>query len=119
MKKQVYRQKRFRFKAKQGAFVAINSSTTIGQIEYIDRKGLTFWYISSGKSPEDSVQIDIFLKNETFYLKCVPCRIVSDSPMKMDSSNDLPWRRRTVAFGKMKPAQQAVLKSFLAMYTSK
>ncbi len=119
MKEQVYRQKQFRFKVKQGAFVAINSSTTIGQIECIDRKGLSFWYIPCGESPEDSATIDIFLNNETFYLKCVPCKIVSDSPVKMDSGNDLPRRRQTVEFGKMKPAQQTVLKSLLAMYTSK
>ena len=115
MKKQVYGIKQFRFNAKKGAFVALNSSTTIGQIEYIGRKGLSFWYIPRGEPPEDSTRIDIFVNDETFYLKCVPCKIVSDSPVKMDSSNDLPWRRQTVEFGKMKPAQQSVLKSFLEM----
>ena len=72
MNKEIQRKRQFRFKAKKGAFVALSSSTTIGQIEYIDRKGLSFWYIPRGEPPEDSTQIDIFVNDETFYLKCVP-----------------------------------------------
>ncbi len=80
MKKKVFDKKHFHFKAKQGAYVALFPSTEVWEIENISLKGLSFWYIPRGEPPEDPTQIDIFVNDETFYLKCVQCKIVSDFP---------------------------------------
>ena len=119
MEKQVYGIKQFRFNVKKGASVVLAPGKEVWQIENISLKGLSFWYIPGGEPLEDPTQIDIFVNNKTLYLKCVPCKIVSDSSVKMDSGNGFPWRKQTVEFGKMKPAQQTVLKSFLEMSATK
>ena len=52
MNRKIHRRGQFRFKVKKGAFVAINSGTTIGRIENIGR-GRLFYTISGGRFVEN------------------------------------------------------------------
>ncbi len=75
----IEKRKHKRFKAKEGAFVVVNSGdSTIGQIKNISKDGLAFQYVASGKKIAGLLTIDIFRNSNDFYLQNLPVKTTSD-----------------------------------------
>jgi len=113
------RRKHKRFKAREGAFALIGSdNTNWGQIKDISKGGLAFQYITRGKQLNGSAEMDIFLADDSFYLKKVPVRTVADFEVNNKMSlSSLPLRQRNMEFGEMKPIQIFQLYYFLQHHT--
>jgi len=71
-----------RFKAKEGAYAALEADhNIIGMIMDISKGGLSFQYIFDGREVSGSVMVDILRKGKAFHLKNVPFKVTSDFPV--------------------------------------
>ena len=73
------RRKHKRFKAKRGAFaVSLPNFDKLGQIKNISEGGLAFQYMGDAEEAKDSVEVEIFLTFDDFFLRKLPAKTVSD-----------------------------------------
>jgi len=108
-----------RFKAKSGSIVAIRPiPELLGEMIDIGFGGLSFRYIQSEITPQDSAELIILLPKRTFFMDKIPCRPVSDIQLYSDNSfSTLPMRRCSIAFGPLSTSQQSQLEHFILNYT--
>jgi hypothetical protein len=108
-----------RYQACDGAFAALRNNTTkLGQIMDISRKGLSLRYIDIGERPEESVEMDIFMSGNGFFLKQISFRTVFD--LELDTRlefSSIPMRRRGVEFVNLNPQQFKSLIYFIENHT--
>lgn len=108
-----------RFTAKSGAIVAIRPiPELLGEMIDIGLGGLSFRYIQSDVTPQDTAELVILLPNRSFFLDRIPCRPVSDTQLFYDNSfSSLPMRRCSIAFGHLNPHQHSRVEHFILNYT--
>ena len=108
-----------RFEAKSGTIVAIRPiPELLGELIDIGFGGLSFKYIQSEITPQESAELIILLPNRTFFLDRIPCRPVSDIQLHSDNSfSSLPMRRCSLAFGPLETFQLAQLEHFIRHHT--
>lgn len=108
-----------RFEAKSGTIVAIRPiPELLGELIDIGFGGLSFKYIQSEVTPQDSAELIILLPNRTFFLDKIPCRPVSDIQLYSDNSfSSLPMRRCSLAFGPLSVNQLAHLEHCILNHT--
>lgn len=113
------RRKHKRFKVKGGAFaVSAPDYNKLGQIKDISKSGFAFQYIENGEQTKDSVEVEIFLTGDDFYLKKLPVRTVTDFEVDNPvASNSMPMRQLNLQFGKLNYPQKLLLDYFLQRYT--
>ena len=72
------RRKHKRYDVKEGAFAALPSNYLVGQIKNISKGGISFTCLSSGKQKFNMPILEIFSKDNDFYLREIPFKIVSE-----------------------------------------
>ncbi len=108
------RRKQDRINVKQGAFVAIPASYLVGQIKNISMGGVSFTCVASIGESCDMPVLEIFSKEERFYLKGIPFKVLRETDVK----NHVPYssvqiRRIGGKFGELKDYQKYLLGSFI------
>lgn len=104
-----------RFQAPRNAFALLRGPDGgLGQIIDISRGGLAFRYVSNGRQPKRSFQLDVFLANNGFHLEKVPFRTVSDFEVsKQALANSVTMRRCGVQFDELDQDHTSRLEYFL------
>jgi hypothetical protein len=119
-KKFVEQRKHKRFSVSNGAFVALRPDyLKVGQVKNIGMDGLAFTYLmDDGKSPDQSLALDIFLADQTFRLEGVPFTIISDFHIDGIPFSSVKTRQMDVQFGDLTPYQKAHLEYFIQNHTN-
>lgn len=82
------RRRHKRFRSKEGSYAVLSGPVSkMGQILDISRGGLSFRYIDIGDRPKETCVLDILSEGNTFRLKNVGFRVISD----LDASKDFPF----------------------------
>jgi hypothetical protein len=107
-----------RFQAPRNAFALLRGPDgRLGQIIDISKGGLAFRYVSNGRQPRRSFQLDIFLANNGFHLEKVSFRAVSDFEVsKQALANSVTIRRCGVQFDELNQDHISRLEYFLETY---
>ena len=86
----------------------------LGKVSDISLNGLSFDYISNGSSSEGHLEVDLFGKNQTFYLGQIKCRVVSDSSIDDHTPlSSLRISRLTLEFENLTDEQRSKLKQVI------
>ena len=109
-----------RFQAKSGAFALSKASVnTLGQIVDISQGGLAFEYMARGEVTNGIAEIDILFAERFFYLRSLPCKVISDSEITLQNPfSSIRMRRLSVEFTELTPKQRSELKHFIDHHTS-
>lgn len=123
-KKIVERRKHKRLQVEDGAFVLLSrDSAILGHIVEISMAGLTFLYITSGKPPNGSSELEVLLPEQleddrSFYFDKVPFKTISDFAIPNELSlGSITIRRCGVQFGGLTPSQISQLEYFILNHT--
>ncbi len=101
-----------RFKIKENVFAA--DSDRMGQIVDLSMGGFSFRYPELQKQPVESQKMDIFVKDNSFFLQNLPITIVSDRKVVDDIDYPMPLlRRRGVKFQELTSEQKFQLEYLL------
>lgn len=116
----VERRKNERFRAKNGAFVALRPHyTKLGQISDIGINGLSFHYMAREERPNESSDIlDIVVTKGDFYLGKVPFETVSDFEITKVPISSITIKRCSVRFGELSKDQKSRLEDFIQNHTT-
>jgi hypothetical protein len=76
------RRKDKRYNLQGGTFAALPSNYLVGQVKNISRRGLAFTYIDLGNQTVNRPVMEIFSKENEFYLREVPFKIVSKTEVR-------------------------------------
>jgi hypothetical protein len=80
------RRKHKRLNLQQGTFAALPSKYLIGKIKNISKGGVSFTCIASGRQSDSISVLEIFSKDNNFYLREIPFKVVSE----IDVENHVP-----------------------------
>ena len=120
-KKEMTEQRKYlRYRAKEGAIAAIRcADVNVGQIIDISKGGLSFSYVSLDHDQKGPCELDVFFRNNGFYLKNIPFKMVSDFDMDNDLLfSSITLRRQSVRFCKLNSKQHSDLERFIHHHTS-
>jgi hypothetical protein len=77
------RRKFTRFQTHDNGYAALRGNfTTVGKINDISLNGLSFKYLAKASQEEEFSRVDIFLVENKFHLRSMPCRLVYQIPDK-------------------------------------
>ena len=120
------RRKHVRVKPKDPTYVALRPRfAKLGKLLDISQTGLCFQYMSESRSLDEemaapvSVEIDLFISNNGYYLPSLPCRLVYDTEIKpiKELPSGLEDRRCGVQFGRLVKKQSDELRLYLEIHT--
>ena len=122
MKADSERREKLRFRPKEATFVALRPNfVKLGKLLDINRSGLCFQYISRKDTTEEtvSVDIDMFISSNGYYLPNVTCLLIYDEKIKKDSTHfiDLEYRRCGLQFDQLTRRQAEMLELYLQQHT--
>lgn len=108
------RRKHKRYVVQEGAFAAIPSNYLVGQIKDISRGGISFYCIASGEQDFNMPVLEIFSKENDFYLREIPFKIV----LEVEEDNQVPcsslqMKQISGEFGELTENQMSQLDFFL------
>ena len=112
------RRKHKRYKLPEGTFAALQSSYLVGQIINLSLGGVSFRCISSGRRGFNGSILEIFSRDNHFYLKKIPFKVVSE----IDLENQVPFssiqmKQISGKFSGLTEYQKSQLDYFLRTYT--
>jgi len=81
------RRKHKRYNVQQGTFAALSSNYLVGQIKNISMGGVSFYCIASGWKSYSMTVLEIFSKDDKFYLQKIPFKVLSE----IDVENQVPF----------------------------
>lgn len=118
----VERRKNERFRPRDGAFAVLRPrwphSTKLGEIINVSRGGLAFRYVSGKDLSNESMELDICLPDEGFYMGKVPFDTISDLQETNKSPfSSGPHSRCGVQFGELTLNQVSQLEHFILHHT--
>ena len=121
MKTDSERREKLRFRPKDATFVALRPNfVKLGKLLDINRSGLCFQYISRKDTTEEtvSVDIDMFISSNGYYLPNVTCLLIYDEKIKKDSTHfiDLEYRRCGLQFDQLTRKQAEMLELYLQQH---
>ena len=108
-----------RFRVQEGAYAVLNNGAfKIGQIQNISKGGLALRYLAMGEKAEESYQVDIFVKDNDFFLTKIPFKTISD----VDVNFEIPFSTTSMRqcggqFGELTQRQAVQLDYFINSYT--
>ena len=113
-----YRQNRSkdqRFSIQENVFAALRPHfKKLGKVNDISLNGLSFDYISNGRRSEGHLEVDLFGKDQTFYLGQIRCRVVSDSTINDHTPlSSLRISRLSLRFENLTDEQRSKLKQVI------
>ena len=122
MKADSERREKLRFRPKEATFVALRPNfVKLGKLLDINRGGLCFQYISRKDTTEEtvSVDIDMFISSNGYYLPNVTCLLIYDEKIKKESTSfiDLEYRRCGLQFDQLTRQQTEMLELYLQQHT--
>ena len=80
------RRKHKRYQVSEGTFAALTSNYVVGQINNLSLGGVSFTCVSSGRQGYSMPVLEIFSKDNNFYLREIPFKVVSE----IDLENHVP-----------------------------
>ena len=120
------RREKVRLRPKDVTFVALRPKfAKLGKLLDISRCGLCFQYMAESKGEGDhevnavSLEIDIFISNNGYYLPSLPCKLIYDTEMRDRRifPSGLEERRCGLQFGKLMKKQMDELERYLKNHT--
>ena len=117
------RREKERRQPKATTFVALRPEfIKLGKLKDISSSGLCFEYIAKGEvSPgRDSIEMDMFISGNGYYLPNVPCRLVYDvkKTKEMTFMVGLEYRRCGLQFTRLSEKQMGQLEYYLTHHTA-
>lgn len=109
-----------RFKIKDLSFALLKSSfyEELGEIIDISKGGLAFQYLVGENQIKESVELDIILAYNDFYIKKLPCKTISDFDIINEIYfSSLKMRRHSIKFGELDNNQISELDYFIKQHT--
>jgi hypothetical protein len=108
------RRKHKRYNVQQGTFAVLPSNYLIGQIKNISRGGVSFSCIAAGRQSYGIPVLEIFSKDNNFYLREIPFKVISE----IDVENHVPcsslqMKKISGEFAKLTEYQKSQLDFFL------
>jgi hypothetical protein len=84
------RRKFTRFQTHDNGYAALRGNfTTVGKINDISLNGLSFKYLAKAAQEEEFSLVEIFLVENKFHLRNLPCRLIYQIPDKFDKGRPL------------------------------
>ena len=120
------RRENVRVRPKDPTYVALRPKfAKLGRLLDISQTGLCFQYMSESKDKGDqvatpvSLEIDIFISNNGYYLPSLPCRLIYDTEVKDRKKlpSGLEDRRCGLHFGRLVKKQTDELTLYLKDHT--
>jgi len=124
--KSAERRKKERLSPKKLTFVAVRPDfVKLGKLSNISNRGLCFQYMAQSGSQDDqegtvsSVEVDMFLSNNGYYLRGIPCRTVYDVETKKGTTFPIgmEYRHCGLRFGKLTKKQGDQLSLYIKDHT--
>ena len=124
--KNAERRKKVRFSPERLTFVAVRPDfVKLGKLSNISKSGLCFHYMAQSGSQGDqidsvaSVEVDMFLSNNGYYLRGIPCRMIYDMEKKKETTFPIgiEYRRCGLKFGKLTKKQFDQLAVYITDHT--
>jgi hypothetical protein len=113
------RRKHKRFKVKDGAFATVPSNYLVGKIENISKGGVSFTCLDSGKQSSSMPVLEIFSKDDGFYLKEIPFKLVSDTDLENHvPCSSLQMKQISGEFANLTEYQMSQLDYFIHHFTN-
>lgn len=114
------RRKYKRFKAAPGAYAVLGTEASkLGQIKDISMGGLAFKYLADEARADDADKLDIIIRQNSFYVKYIAIRTVSDFELARENAfSTVILRQQGVQFSGLTSEQRSQLEYFLKHYTS-
>ena len=118
-KVEIERRKEKRYKVVNGAYALVGAKPNkLGQINNISRRGLAFKYLAGEAASNGAKVMDVFVRNNDFYLKDIPIQTVYDIELaKEDPCSTVVLRQQSVQFGNLTQEQIAKLMHLLQHHT--
>jgi hypothetical protein len=113
------RRKEKRYKVISGAYAVLSAKPNkLGQISNISRGGLAFRYIADNPGHNGAQRMDVFIRNENYFLKDIPIKPVYDIELaKEDPFSTILLRQQSVQFGELTEEQNSKLMHLLQHHT--
>lgn len=115
------RRKFTRFLVPENVYAALGPSfSKVGRIKDISIGGLALEYLTDGASALENSHVDIFIREEKFFLSKLPCKIVYDAPIEPSSdpqASGLTHKRCGVQFYRLTNGLKKRLEGFLKVGT--
>ena len=117
------RREKARRRPKATTFVALRPEfVKLGKLVNITSSGLCFEYIAKGDAVpgSNSIEMDMFISGNGYYLHNVPCRLVYDVRTKKDITFmvGLEYRRCGLQFDRLSEKQMEQLEYYLTNHTA-
>ena len=117
------RRQKERRRPKATTFVALRPEfVKLGKLMDISRSGLCFEYIAKGEvgMGSNSIEMDMFISGNGYYLPNVPCRLVYDikTHKEMTFMVSLEYRRCGLQFTRLSEKQMDHLEYYLTHHTA-
>jgi hypothetical protein len=112
------RRKFTRFRAHDNGYAGLRGDfTKVGKINDISLNGLSFKYIAKAVQEEEFSHVDIFLAENKFHLRNMPCRLVYQIPDEIGKGFLVQMFRCGLHFKELAPSQLEQLELFIENYT--
>lgn len=113
------RRKFTRFQTHDNGYAALRGNfTTVDKINDISLNGLSFKYLAKAAQEEEFSLVEIFLVENKFHLRNLPCRLIYQIPDKFDKGFFVQTFRSGLHFEAPSTSQLEQLKVFIENYTS-
>jgi hypothetical protein len=118
-KTEIERRKEKRYKVAGGAYAVMGDKPNkLGQINNISSSGLAFKYLADEANSDGAQVMDVFIKNDPFYMKHIPVKTVYDVELaKEDPCSTVLLRQQSVMFGELTDGQLSELMYLLQHHT--
>jgi hypothetical protein len=109
-----------RFRVPKTTFVALwPEFFRVGQVADISMGGLAFRHLTGEEPLNGSLELDLFLAGQSFYLYKLPFEMIWNfEPVEANSSNAPDLRQCGLQFGALTPSQAAQLEYFIQNYSA-
>jgi hypothetical protein len=112
------RRKHKRYSIQQGAFAALPSNYLIGQIKNLSQGGVSFTCFASGRQSYSMPVLEIFSKDDGFYLREIPFKVVSEIDVEEHvPCSSLQMKQISGEFADLTDYQESQLDYFLQKFT--
>ena len=112
------RRKHKRFKVKNGAFATVPSNYLVGKLENISKGGVSFTCLDSGRQSTSMPVLEIFSKDDGFYLKEIPFKVVSNTDVENNvPCSSLQMKQISGEFADLTEYQRSQLDYFIQHFT--
>lgn len=112
------RRKHKRYSVQEGAFAALPSNYLVGQLKNISQGGASFTCIASVKQSCRMPVLEIFSKDNGFYLREIPFKVVSETDVEDHvPCSSLQMKKICGEFADLTEYQKSQLDYFLQHFT--